>query len=178
MPADRTPKSDAKTLYISGAYSSETFVNLTERAAAHFDLTRAEVMEQVDLNIEQIQVRGCLCHYDPSDYESYFVLTRNTPAQAMSNDAELLAEMTSGSYSAGNFPNGHWEKCAQELLDRGLTMNEAEAYLNSKHMRWCYDNAEVWNNATIIDFRKYLDSGRNMDGASLKQEALALLAGA
>lgn len=178
MPADRTPKSDAKTLYISGEYSNETFINLTERAAAHFDITMAEVMEQVDLNIEHIQVRGCLCHHDSSDYESFFVLTLNTPAQVIGSEAELLAEMTADSYSAGNFPNGHWEKCAQELINRGLTMDEAEVFLKSKHMRWCYDNAENPSSATIIDFRKYLDSGRNMDGASLKQEAQAMLNGA
>lgn len=174
MPADRTPKSDAKTLYIAAGYGNETFTNLTEAAMNHFDLDKAEVMEQVDIAIENIQIRGCLCHHDASDWDMYFVLTRNTPAKELSFDSEILATLADDAYSAGNYPNGHWQKCAQELLDRGLDVDEAEAFLRSKHMRWCYDNADNPSQATVIDFRRYLDSGRNIQG-SLKDEARRMM---
>lgn len=174
MPADRTPVSNANILYIAAGYSSETFTNLTEQAMNHFDLTKAEAMEQIDLSVENIQIRGCMCHHDASDWDLYFVMTRNTPAQALSDDASLIAEVTGDAYSAGNYPNGHWEKCAQELLDRGLNADEAEAILRSKHMRWCYDNSDNPSQATIVDFRKYLDSGRNFRN-SLKEEAQEMM---
>lgn len=77
MAEYRFPKSTEEKLYISADYSSETFENLTERAMDHFNMTKNEVMTDINLEIEQVQITGCLCHHDPSDWQSYFVLTRN-----------------------------------------------------------------------------------------------------
>lgn len=174
MPTDRTPVSDDKTLYITPGYSSYTMEDLRCEAMNHFDLDKVEAEVQLDIAIENIQVRGCMCHHDHSDWELYFVITRNTPGKVLSSDAELVASACEDAYSAGNYPNGHWAKCAQELLDRGLDIEEAEAFLRSKHMRWCYDNARDSCNATVVDFREYLEDGRNIRG-TLKQEAQAMM---
>lgn len=174
MPTDRTPVTTDDVLYIPATYANETFMNLTERAMTHFDLDKQEVMEMVDLSVENIQVRGCMCHHDASDWDMYFVMRLNHPVKKVGEEAKLIAEITNDAWSAGNYPSGQWAKCAQELLDRGLDADEAEAFLRSKHMRWCYDNAEDPCHATVIDFREYLDSGRNIR-QSLKAEAREMM---
>lgn len=77
MAQYRFPESDENKLYVSAEYSTETFENLTERAMDHFNLSKNEVMTDINLEIERVQITGCSCCYDPSDYQSYFVMTRN-----------------------------------------------------------------------------------------------------
>lgn len=84
--------------------------------------------------------------------------------------AKTLAEKTEDAYSSDRYVS--WVACAQELLNRGYTVREAEAILRSKHMRWCADSVTGMANAGHLG--RYIDNGRNGLNAT---EVAGLVAG-
>lgn len=74
----------------------------------------------------------------------------------MTETAAQIAERTADAYMADAYGETEWESCAQELLNRGLTSDEAEAVLRSKAMRWADDGA-VTPEPSADAFRHYLD---------------------
>jgi len=73
-------------------------------------------------------------------------------------DAAIIALNTADAYSADRYGKREWEACAQELLSRGCTQAETEAFLRSKHMRWAGDYGEDLEvGVTAEGLRRYLD---------------------
>lgn len=89
--------------------------------------------------------------------------------------ATKLAEATADAYMADSYGATDWRACSLELLSRGLTVEEAEAILRSKHMRWADDGA-VSDRPSIEGFRHYLASP-HMKDADLKALARGMGAG-
>ena len=72
-------------------------------------------------------------------------------------DAAIIAANTADAYSADRYGPTEWQACAQELLDRGCTQPETEAFLRSKHMRWAGDYGEDLDvGVTAEALRRYL----------------------
>lgn len=96
-------------------------------------------------------------------------------ANRVSPEAVELALATQDAHSFTNFGQDQWEGCAAILLTyHDLTVEEAEAVLRSKHMRWCYDTCRDPSHATAEEFENYLAGGRNMERSTWKKEAQTL----
>lgn len=89
--------------------------------------------------------------------------------------AANAAANTHHGYSFTNYGEEEWRKCAELLVAHGCNQAETEAFLLSKHMRWCYDNAKDPCRATAEDFKAYLLSGRNRGGKSVLEEARSMV---
>lgn len=85
--------------------------------------------------------------------------------------AAHAAANTEHGYSFSNYGEAEWAKCAAILVAHGCNQAEAEAFLLSKHMRWCYDKCDDPLNATAAEFAEYLRSGINRGGKSVVEEA-------
>lgn len=68
------PVNTADELYINYYGQSISFYDLSHSITAHFG--DGVQLNQFDISVERIQVRGCSCCNDSSDYELYIVITR------------------------------------------------------------------------------------------------------
>ena len=51
-----------------------------------------------------------------------------------------------------------WPGCVSLLRDRGFSVEQAERFLRSKHMRWCSDgSSKGYGHTTAADLAAYLD---------------------
>ena len=96
----------------------------------------------------------------------------------MTYPAAELALNTADAYMADEYGETEWESCAQLLLNSGCTMDEAEAFLRSKHMRWAGDMAE--GKHTVATLRRYIkrtEFGSRLAPHDLRTECREILAG-
>lgn len=63
------PVSNEKTLYISAGYGTLSMASILEQAEHHFG--KKLELENINVEVSNIQVEGCSCHYDASDYRLY-----------------------------------------------------------------------------------------------------------
>lgn len=70
-------------------------------------------------------------------------------------DVDALAGSTEDAYSYDRYRS--WRACVRLLKDRGWSGREAEAFLRSKHMRWCADSyGGSYGTASSATLRRYL----------------------
>lgn len=84
--------------------------------------------------------------------------------------AQEIAEASADAYKADCYGEAEWVNCARELLSRGLTDLEVEAFLRSKHMRWAEDFS---GECTVKGLRSYLAKNYFPSGLKSAAEALA-----
>ncbi|WDS62280.1 hypothetical protein [Pseudomonas phage D6] len=79
------PVNTPEILYLNHYGSSFTFGELADSIVAHFgeDIS----FEQLSMEVERTKVRGCSCHYDNEDYETYLVITKRDKPQAYTSTA-------------------------------------------------------------------------------------------
>lgn len=98
------------------------------------------------------------------------VLKRSTIVR--SSMAAQLAERTANAYSADRYRS--WKAVAALLLRRGYTMEEAEAIMRSKWMRWAADSMpHEYGRVPALAIAKFLDSD---DPTRLKYAVAELVA--
>lgn len=78
--AREIPSSTAEKLYIDADWQSFGLDEIVDRINDHFpeaqSMTYEEIVANYQIEIERIQVTGCGCCYDPSDWNTYIVITR------------------------------------------------------------------------------------------------------
>ena len=83
-------------------------------------------------------------------------------------NANDLAANTKDAYSFPRYGKAQWLACCALLAGRGYNVQEADAILRSKIMRYAADNATRYNRATVNELADCLDN--RMGGPeSLKQ---------
>lgn len=75
--------------------------------------------------------------------------------------ARQIAEQTSDAYSFDRY--GSWLACATLLVRRGYSVDECEAILRSKWMRWAADaSSNRYGRCSSADLARYLDKQTNL----------------
>lgn len=75
-----------------------------------------------------------------------------------------LAAATKDAYSFPRYGKTQWLACSAFLAARGYSIEQADAILRSKIMRYAADNAARYNRATVNDLADCLD--HRMGGAA------------
>lgn len=84
-----------------------------------------------------------------------------TAPATLSAEWQAMAERTGrpfdkgGAYASDEFSD--WDGCVAVLHGYGFTLEGAERFLHSKHMRWCADeSSEGYGGATVAELTAYL----------------------
>jgi hypothetical protein len=85
------PVSTADVLYLEHYGNPNSFGTLAQRITDHFGPDVK--LSQFDIEPERLQVRGCMCCNDSSDYEIYLVITRRTDLCESTAD-QLMSSLT------------------------------------------------------------------------------------
>lgn len=79
----------------------------------------------------------------------------------LTQKAKYIAEQCSDAYSVGRYKS--WMSVARVLLKAGWKPVEVEAFMRSKHTRWCADFSDKpYGHATGKDVERYIANERNM----------------
>lgn len=78
--ARETPTSTPDKLYIDADWQSFGLDEIVDKINAHFPEAEAMLYEELvasyQIEVERIQTTGCMCCYDPSDWNLYIVVTK------------------------------------------------------------------------------------------------------
>ena len=78
--ARETPTSTPDKLYIDADWQSFGLDEIVDKINAHFpeaqDMLYEELVASYQIEVERIQTTGCMCCYDPSDWNLYIVVTK------------------------------------------------------------------------------------------------------
>lgn len=111
----------------------------------------------------------------PNHEQCMLMVSKDRATQVDEYLADDIAKTTFDAYSRHKYSEQDWYACTVELLTRGLTRDQTEVFLYSKHMRWVSDSAAPAQ-PNIHHFRKYLDREdqygfrKNAEGRTLVAE--------
>lgn len=78
--ARETPTSTPDKLYIDADWQSFSLDEIVDKINAHFPEAESMLYEELvasyQIEVERIQTTGCMCCYDPSDWNLYLVVTK------------------------------------------------------------------------------------------------------